>query len=86
MRAPNFNPRSRKGSDLRLLADLQVAGISIHAPVKGATCAAPVWEPGGFISIHAPVKGATHKTYGLAQVTQISIHAPVKGATREAWQ
>ena len=32
-----FNPRSREGSDrIRELAD-RYAGISIHAPVKGAT-------------------------------------------------
>ena len=35
---PNFNPRSREGSDLRLFR--RHGGdevISIHAPVKGAT-------------------------------------------------
>ena len=33
----NFNPRSREGSDVRPLFDGLVHGISIHAPVKGAT-------------------------------------------------
>ena len=57
--------------------------ISIHAPVKGATC----HDPGTFvvfqvISIHAPVKGATITSLGEAAVSYlISIHAPVKGAT-----
>ncbi len=58
---PYFNPRSREGSDVQELAfALSNAGISIHAPAKGAT--------GDFvacrrlylvISIHAPAKGAT---------------------------
>ena len=40
---------------------LQTMGhaISIHAPVKGATCPAGFDTTGGSISIHAPVKGAT---------------------------
>ena len=33
----DFNPRSREGSDFHGLAQRRSAGISIHAPVKGAT-------------------------------------------------
>ena len=33
--------------------------ISIHAPVKGATCKSNASSLYGYISIHAPVKGAT---------------------------
>ena len=33
----DFNPRPREGSDLLELGDLSSLGISIHAPVKGAT-------------------------------------------------
>ena len=35
----NFNPRSREGSDADAFGDPVGLGISIHAPVKGATCA-----------------------------------------------
>ena len=57
-------------------------GISIHAPVKGATVQ-PSWQ---FhivfeISIHAPVKGATKLAVIAGPCSIISIHAPVKGAT-----
>ena len=33
----DFNPRSREGSDTRAPSSLACLGISIHAPVKGAT-------------------------------------------------
>ena len=36
-RRPDFNPRSREGSDHLRLPWVRVAVISIHAPVKGAT-------------------------------------------------
>ena len=39
----NFNPRSREGSDRMVGPVCLVAPISIHAPVKGATCAALAW-------------------------------------------
>ena len=35
-------------------------GISIHAPVKGATALKAAMEDAEIISIHAPVKGATY--------------------------
>ncbi len=57
-------------------------GISIHAPVKGATTSLANWLSSLDISIHAPVKGATiHTQYPVWEI-RISIHAPVKGATR----
>ena len=33
----DFNPRSREGSDMISSAAMRNIGISIHAPVKGAT-------------------------------------------------
>ena len=36
---PNFNPRSREGSDTNSIYQYQDRMISIHAPVKGATTA-----------------------------------------------
>ena len=40
-------------------ADRRRAGISIHAPVKGATVTVDDLDDDILISIHAPVKGAT---------------------------
>ena len=55
--------------------------ISIHAPVKGATCTTVPDPREMTISIHAPVKGATREGSVPEGPGQISIHAPVKGAT-----
>ena len=58
-RRQHFNPRSREGSDLADARTGWPVEISIHAPVKGATCDQTA-DPDSFnISIHAPVKGAT---------------------------
>ena len=54
-----FNPRSREGSDPRQPGHPRRAGISIHAPVKGATPTRGTDRVIAYISIHAPVKGAT---------------------------
>ena len=54
-----FNPRSREGSDLRVRVLHHMLMISIHAPVKGATCPPRFRFRSHPISIHAPVKGAT---------------------------
>jgi len=37
----------------------EVRGVSIHAPVKGATLVVGMLGPLLAVSIHAPVKGAT---------------------------
>ena len=55
----DFNPRSREGSDLLALHIGFGVRISIHAPVKGATCVRKGNCRKCRISIHAPVKGAT---------------------------
>ena len=54
-----FNPRSREGSDRPYAWRPCLDGISIHAPVKGATLARIPKHGQPAISIHAPVKGAT---------------------------
>ncbi len=57
---PNFNPRSREGSDVKktkFTAGLKI--ISIHAPVRGATASLIASSSAIAISIHAPVRGAT---------------------------
>ena len=60
---------------------LDKTGISIHAPVKGATRVLPQVVGEIVISIHAPVKGATSCGHPHLFLVKISIHAPVKGAT-----
>ena len=57
------------------------SGISIHAPVKGATLTGRFDDMKPEISIHAPVKGATKNCFVFADFQNDSIHAPVKGAT-----
>ena len=56
-------------------------GISIHAPVKGATGLPRGVDARWLISIHAPVRGATMPYPNWHENPAISIHAPVKGAT-----
>ena len=64
---PNFNPRTREGCDHRRDGGrCIVCGISIHAPVKGATGNQPQYMTVSLrISIHAPVKGATRNGAGI---------------------
>ena len=58
-------------------------GVSIHAPVMGATCfCACKSTPEEGVSIHAPVMGATLFESKLRSRSPVSIHAPVMGATR----
>ena len=57
----NFNPRSRKGSDVFPRLRILCRAISIHAPARGATSDPKQEEPSGEISIHAPARGATGK-------------------------
>ncbi len=55
-----FNPRAREGREA-IFGDVggDVGGVSIHAPVKGATRAGGRGQGHALVSIHAPVKGAT---------------------------
>ena len=59
--APDFNPRSREGSDEAKRISSTPKFISIHAPAKGATLNSYDMEVEKAISIHAPAKGATSK-------------------------
>ena len=54
-----FNPRSHEGSDTNMSLEKAVENISIHAPTRGATAAAPLTTAPSRISIHAPTRGAT---------------------------
>ena len=56
----HFNPRTHEGCDANPVEVLSHGiGISIHAPMKGATDTNIVRIPNFIISIHAPMKGAT---------------------------
>ena len=57
-----FNPRSHEGSDTNMSLEKAVENISIHAPTRGATAAAPLTTAPSRISIHAPTRGATYCT------------------------
>ena len=55
-----FNSRpSARGDHRRKWRDSNAAGISIHAPPRGATCTAALRWLRSTISIHAPPRGAT---------------------------
>ena len=54
-----FNPRTRKGCDLKFAAWLNPFFVSIHAPVKDATIRIDYLILVQIVSIHAPVKDAT---------------------------
>ena len=60
--SPNFNPRSREGSDSFTLMMPPTQAISIHAPARGATCHTSSYRRSTLIiSIHAPARGATYE-------------------------
>ena len=78
----NFNPRSRKGSDVYDFGDITYnREISIHAPARGATAFEDLNLEKYRISIHAPARGATINMDDKYVTRQISIHAPARGAT-----
>ncbi len=56
-------------------------GVSIHAPVRGATFCRFHLHWGTDVSIHAPVRGATAADGDIVLTPDVSIHAPVRGAT-----
>ena len=81
--APDFNPRTREGCDVKLLSTLALARlISIHAPVKGAT--QRIQQSFHLNHYFNPrTREGCDAMSGIIGVMfdSISIHAPVKGAT-----
>ena len=78
---PNFNPRSREGSDRCLVFDFIQQVISIHAPAKGATqINTQVENPSEFQST-LPRRERRTLLHPPDCKRDISIHAPAKGAT-----
>ena len=57
--ARSFNPRPRAGGDQLHEKIGSESGVSIHAPVLGATYPASDDDANAVVSIHAPVLGAT---------------------------
>ncbi len=78
----SFNPRSRRGSDLKeaFLFRFWMA-VSIHAPAGGATKPFLRMMQMQQVSIHAPAGGATKPPPEPDSEEIVSIHAPAGGAT-----
>ena len=76
-----FNPRSREGSDQDEEDVAKVRQISIHAPVKGATCCALSLRSWARNFNPRSREGSDVDARILTVLDGISIHAPVKGAT-----
>ncbi len=60
-----------------------LAGVSIRAPVKGATRRVPQPQPAADVSIRAPVKGATEKELIIRGILQGFNPRPREGG--DAW-
>src|SRR5690606_24709707 len=77
-----FNPRSRAGSDHRVLdpVDLRLL-VSTHAPARGATTTGHAASTASTVSTHAPARGATSGTKAHLHRLEVSTHAPARGAT-----
>ena len=78
---PNFNPRSREGSDLNHTTAPAILVISIHAPARGATHLIK----NSYDSVRnfnpRSREGSDRKVPGASGILDISIHAPARGAT-----
>ena len=57
------------------------AGVSIHAPARGATRLHLARRLDAAVSIHAPARGATQGLMLVFGGRPVSIHAPARGAT-----
>ena len=82
MPIPNFNPRSREGSDVATLFSTPWTSDFNPRSREGSDIQARNQIQTLQISIHAPVKGATERGCPAGCGDPISIHAPVKGATQ----
>ena len=80
-RGTDFNPRSRKGSDVCYLTMLKHHPYFNPRSRKGSDCVGVCDSDYRGISIHAPTKGATILRSWILPSFHISIHAPTKGAT-----
>ena len=79
--ASDFNPRSRMGSDVRIMMLQHGARISIHAPAWGATPACIRMGRVFRFQSTLPHGERPNRTTQTATERKISIHAPAWGAT-----
>ena len=78
----HFNPRSRKGSDVRLRFCVHCSkSFQSTLPQRERRYSFARFPVISLISIHAPAKGATGTNQDHPVNSSISIHAPAKGAT-----
>ena len=54
-----FNPRSRKGNDVKAMPSDQKIRVSIHVPARGTTTGRNPYIQGDNVSIHVPARGTT---------------------------
>ena len=80
-REMDFNPHSRKGSDLHSNLSNGIIKISIHTPARGVTISAKTGTKKQLISIHTPARGVTSPLEKLPTTLEISIHTPARGVT-----
>ena len=81
-----FNPRARTGRDQdSVLLGLR-SGVSIHAPVRGATIGQVVPVPSVMFQSTRPY--GARPTWNVVErwACRVSIHAPVRGATAQVRQ
>ena len=78
-----FNPRSRAGSDCSKQVKIIIRpSLSIHAPVRGATCVLPAPALLSWSFNPRSRAGSDPYFHGIINFPLLSIHAPVRGATR----
>ena len=75
-----FNPRPRMGGDGLVGGVSVLDGVSIHAPVWGATAQQKLKSIANMFQSTPPYGGRLHRIHSLA-ASGVSIHAPVWGAT-----
>ena len=77
----NFNPHSRKGSDVVGFVNILDVYISIHTPARGVTDREVKRAIKLRISIHTPARGVTELVSTHDSALDISIHTPARGVT-----
>ncbi len=77
----DFNPHSRKGSDVISRVHRKRYRISIHTPARGVTDITVKHAYIRFISIHTPARGVTLTAADSFSSSFISIHTPTRGVT-----
>ena len=75
-----FNPRTRVGCDIGAIGGYLAFGVSIHAPVWGATKPKRISMPMARFNPRTRV-GCDKRSINCGKVCFVSIHAPVWGAT-----